>query len=57
MFNAQCSILVQTERNQACLNCRGAAENHEVILNFSQVLQYTLLTILSNKVSGCRKFP
>ena len=57
MFNAQCSILVQTERNQACLNCRGAAENHEVILNFSQVHQYTLLTILSNKVSVRQRFP
>ena len=34
--NSQSSILEQTERNQASLNCRGAAENHSeaVILHF-----------------------
>ena len=34
-LNSQSSILEQTERNQASLNCRGAADNHSeaVILN------------------------
>ena len=34
-LHSQCSMLEQTECNQASLNCRGAAENHSkaVMLN------------------------
>ena len=38
--NSQFTILEQTERNQAGLNCRGAAENHgEAVIHNSQSLK------------------
>ena len=33
MFAISIAKLVQAESNQACLNCRGAAEFREVIMN------------------------
>ena len=53
--NSQFSILEQTERNQASLNCRGAAENHSeaVILN-PQLINSSKLSTLNSQLN-CSK--
>ena len=38
MFTISAAKLVQTESNQACLNCRGAAEFRGVIHNHAAKL-------------------
>ena len=50
--NSQSSILEQTERNQASLNCRGAAENHSeaVILN-PQLINSSKLSTLNSQLN------
>ncbi|MDO4186900.1 MAG: hypothetical protein Q4D30_10540 [Bacteroidales bacterium] len=53
--NSQSSILEQTERNQASLNCRGAAENHSeaVILN-PQLTNNSKLSTLNSKLNSSK---
>ena len=42
MFTISAAKLVQTESNQACLNCRGAAEFRGVIHNHAAKLHFFL---------------